>query len=66
MAEMKLTSQTARSTGSPQVVGYFRLRALNAFMHHDARIAAQLPVDLPGSRRRWRELAPRRAAAGNR
>ena len=64
VAEMKLTSQTARSTGSPRSAGS-RYRALMPSCTHDARIVAQFPVELPRARRRWRERAPRRPAAGN-
>ena len=45
---MKLTSQTSRSTGSP-MSSKLQLAGVDAFVHHDARIGAQLPVELAGA-----------------
>ena len=48
VAEMKLTSQTARSTGSPRSVE-FNIAGVDPFVHDHARIVAQPPVELAGS-----------------
>ena len=46
---MKLTSQTARSTGFAEIVRTSRSRALTPSCNDHARIGAQLPVELAGA-----------------
>ncbi len=48
MTEMKLTSQTVRSTRSP-ISLEAQVARVDAFVHDDARIGAQFPVELAGA-----------------
>ena len=56
---MKLASHTARSNCFREIRG-LEIARIDAFVHHHARIVAQLPVELARGRRR--SPTPRRAA----
>ena len=65
VTEMKLTSQVSRSTGSP-ISSSCSSRALMPSCSDDARVGAQLPVELAGADIHGSARARRRPAAARR
>ena len=65
VTEMKLTSQTIRSTGLADRLR-LEVAGVDAFVNDDARIVAELPIELAGADIDGVDAARRRAAAGNR